>query len=203
VRELVFVNNFYIPGPATKVFTLLKPDPGDPDRGMRAYMAGNVIEGRPEFDADNWKAAVLEDRGLEKVRAESPLWESYVTTQTARGAYESILADVGATVPKRDVIDARIVNDVRKRAHTFAGSKSGIPGIIDSQADVGGWPEYKTAEPPLDSDHDGVPDAWEKSHGMNPGDAADARKDAGDGYTYLEKYLNELAGGDKAAREAR
>jgi pectate lyase len=160
---------------------------------MRAYMAGNVIEGRAEFDADNWKAAVLEQGGLEKVRAQSPLWESYVTTQTAREAYENILDEAGATVPKRDVIDARIVNDVRKRGHTFVGSKSGIPGIIDSQKDVGGWPEYKTAEPPVDSDHDGVPDAWENSHGMNPGDPTDGAKDAGDGYTWLERYLNELA----------
>jgi hypothetical protein len=192
VRELVFVNNFYIPGPATKVFTLLKPDPGDADRGMRAYMDGNVIEGRPELDADNWKAAILEDGALAKVRAERPMWESHVTTQTAREAYENILNDVGATLPKRDAIDARIVADVRKRGNTFVGSKSGIPGIIDSQKDTGVWPAYGTAEPPVDSDHDGVPDEWEKRHGMNPADATDATKDAGDGYTCLEMYMNEL-----------
>jgi hypothetical protein len=193
VLELNFVNNFYLPGPATKVFTLLKPDPGDPGRGMRAYMAGNVIEGRGEFDADNWRAAVLGEGDLPKVRAERPLFESFVTTQSAREAYEGVLDDVGATVPRRDAVDARIVNDVRRRGHSFVGSKSGIPGIIDSQADAGGWPEYKPGEAPVDADHDGMPDAWEAGHGLDPNDPADGARDSGNGYTHLEKYLNELA----------
>jgi hypothetical protein len=191
VRELNFVNNFYIPGPATTVFTLLKPDPGDPDRGMRAYMTGNVIEGRPQFDADNWKAGVFaSEADMAKVRSPAPLFEPYVTTQSPREAYEDILKDVGATVPHRDAVDARIIENVRRRNHTFTGSKSGLPGIIDSQADAGGWPEYKSAEPPADSDHDGIPDAWETRHGLNPHDPADGARDAGDGYTHLEHYLN-------------
>ena len=55
-----------------------------------------------------------------------------------------------------------------------------MPGIIDSQADLGPnpWPEYKTYDVPEDSDHDGLPDAWEARHGLNPqsppGDASDA-----------------------------
>ena len=48
---------------------------------------------------------------------------------------------------------------------------------------------------PVDSDHDGIPDDWEKAHGLNPNDPADANKDLnGDGYTNLEKYLNSLVG---------
>lgn len=190
-KEINFVNNFYIPGPASRVFTLQKPDPTDPGRGMRIYMAGNVIEGREEVNADNWRAAVMpEPSDFAKVRSDKPLFESYVTTQTPQEAYESILADVGATLPKRDPVDTRIVEDVKKRATRFAGSKSKIPGIIDTQTDAGGWPKYESAPAPADADHDGIPDEWEKAHGLNPGDPTDGAKDGGDGYTWLEKYLN-------------
>jgi len=103
------------------------------------------------------------------------------------------MGDVGATRPMRDAVDRRIVDEVRRRAHTFRGSKTALPGIIDTQADVGGWPDYRSAEPPADADRDGMPDDWERARGLDPQDPADGPKDAGDGYTHLENFLNELA----------
>ena len=73
------------------------------------------------------------------------------------------------------------MNDVRQRKGA----------IIDSQAQVGGWPTLKTASPPADSDHDGMTDAWETRHGFNPRDASDGPTDKDrDGYTNLEEHLN-------------
>lgn len=41
----------------------------------------------------------------------------------------------------------------------------------------------------VDSDHDGMPNDWEKKYGFNPNDPSDAAKDAdGDGFTNLEEY---------------
>jgi hypothetical protein len=78
-------------------------------------------------------------------------------------------------------VDARIVNEVRQRR----GS------IIDSQEQVGGWPTLKSAPAPADSDHDGMPDAWETRHRLNPRDPSDGPADADkDGYTNLEEHLN-------------
>jgi hypothetical protein len=56
---------------------------------------------------------------------------------------------------------------------------------------VGGWPEYKSEPAPVDSDHDGVPDSWEKKFGLKSNDPADGAKDADDdGYTNVEEWLN-------------
>ena len=47
--------------------------------------------------------------------------------------------------------------------------------------------------PYVDSDHDGMPDAWEIAHGLNPHDPSDASQDLnGDGYTNIEDYINGL-----------
>jgi hypothetical protein len=86
-------------------------------------------------------------------------------------------------VPVRDAVDARIVNDVR----------NGAGGVVNSQKDVGGWPEYKSAPAPEDSDGDGIPDDWELAHGLNPKDAKDASKMRPSGYTAIEEYINSLA----------
>ena len=41
-----------------------------------------------------------------------------------------------------------------------------------------------------------MPDAWERARGLDPGDPRDGARVAGlEGYTHLEVYLNELAGG--------
>jgi len=65
-------------------------------------------------------------------------------------------------------------------------------GIINSQEEVGGWPVLNSTEPPLDSDHDGMPDEWESSMNLNPNDPEDRNKIAFSGYSFLEEYLNEL-----------
>jgi hypothetical protein len=190
-RELNFVNNFYIPGPATRVFTLQKPDNGDAARGMRLHMTGNQIEGKPDVAADNWSAAVIENGWVEKVKSDAPLFEPFVTTHSVPEAYASVVADVGVNIPRSDSVDARVIADVKARRAQFAGSKTGLPGIIDGQRDAGGFPTYGTGAAPADGDHDGMPDAWERANGLDPADPADGNKHRGDGgYTHLEHYLN-------------
>ena len=125
------------------------------------------------------------------MKMNQPFCESFITEQPAKQAYESVIGDVGANWPKHDAIDARTVRDVIRRGFTYRGSKTGLPGIIDSQRDVGPYADLKGGEAPIDSDHDGMPDAWEKDHALNLNDPSDGAKDSvGDGYTNLERYLN-------------
>jgi hypothetical protein len=80
-------------------------------------------------------------------------------------------------------VDERVTNDVGRRQGR----------LLNSQDQVGGWPTLKTVPAPKDSDGDGMPDAWETAHGLNPSDPADGPQDRDhDGYTNLEEYLNSL-----------
>ena len=89
----------------------------------------------------------------------------------------------GATIPKRDPVDARLVTEV--------GAARGI--IPNKESDVGDLPSYASGPVPKDSDGDGIPDAWETAHKLRPDDPSDALRLSSEGYTVLEHYLNDLA----------
>src|SRR5262249_6215421 len=125
--------------------------------------------------------------GTEKdVRAYQPFTAAPVTTQKAEEAYELVLAHAGASLPRRDPVDLRVIESVRTGKPAFQ------KGISDTPADVGGWPEYRPGPgPEADSDGDGMPDSWEKRYSLDPNDPSDAARDRdGDGYMNLEEYLN-------------
>jgi hypothetical protein len=134
-----------------------------------------------------------------------PFGMNPVTIMSAKDAYDFVLKNVGATLPKRDIVDKRIVEEVKtgvlKRSNNLEIENSSyvkrrLPidsykkGIIVNPSQVGGYPEYK-GTPYKDSDGDGMPDDWEIKYGLNPHDSSDANGDInGDGYTNIEKYIN-------------
>ena len=207
--KINFVSNYYKPGPATLAgemsYRIVNPSyRGENDYGMW-YVANNVVEGNEKVSADNWNGGVQPKGGekmLKKFRLDAPWNSMKINEQSPEEAYKTVLANAGCTLPKRDVIDNRIVDEVRNGYATYEGASykklkkvkdaSKKTGIIDSQEDVGGWPLLKSAPAPADSDHDGMPDEWEKKNGLNPNDPADGNTVNEDGYTNLEKYLNSL-----------
>ncbi|MFK7817689.1 MAG: pectate lyase [Planctomycetaceae bacterium] len=194
------VGNYYKPGPATdpaRKAQLAAPSSRGADDKGSWHVAGNVVEGSPEVTANNWSGL----RGDNFIKLDEPWKAMPIRQQTATEAFKSVLAHAGATLPKRDAVDARIIQEVRRGTATYEGiyktrkrvaDKSKITGIIDSQKDVGGWPELKSVPAPKDSDHDGMPDEWEVSKGLNPNDGTDRNKIAAAGYTMLEVYLNSM-----------
>ena len=190
-KAVNFVNNCYLPGPASRVFHLLKPDAGTVQDPQQYFVSGNHMEGK-DYDQDNWgtKCVVVAQELLPQIRLDKPFCESHITEHSALDAYANVMQDVGANRPKLDSLDQRILEDVRLRRVSTKGSKSGIPGIIDTQTDSGGWPEIEQGVAPEDHDHDGIPDDWERSHGLDPNDPNDASKVDDRFYTQLEIYLN-------------
>ncbi len=125
-----------------------------------------------------------------------------INQQTPEEAYASVLDNAGASLPERDAVDVRIIDEVRNGYATYEGptyekdhkvaDKTKKSGIIDSQEDVGGWPELKSTPAPADTDHDGMPDDWEDENNLNKKDSNDRNSIGTDGYTMLEHYLNNI-----------
>jgi pectate lyase len=191
-----WINNYYKSGPATdekvKFRIFVQKDP----RG-KMFAVGNYVHGSPAISADNWKGGIDFVPDGEATEATLRVPQEYVVapvaTQTAQAAYESVLAHAGCSL-SRDAVDRRIVEEVRTGTAKFGASyKGGGKGLIDSQRDVGGWPELRSLPAPIDTDHDGMPDDWETAHGLDPNNPADgARAATPRGYTHLERYLNSL-----------
>ncbi len=208
-----FINNYYKPGPATK--SGVKSRIYNPSDTLGVwYIQGNFVEGNAVVSNDNWAGGVnpsITPKDINSIKATIPFPALPVTTQTPLDAFESVLKYAGAAMPARDTIDKRIVAETRNGSVTYGGrtyaknqgfDTTKVYGIIDSQTDVGGWPVLNSLPAPIDSDHDGMPDAWELSHGLNPVNASDRNVVGSNGYTMLENYLNELAGSDPSTTTA-
>ena len=170
------------------------------------YVDGNVNSKYPEVTLHNWDYGVwnqidrLGNDGTytavtqDTIRLREPMPFAPVTTHSAEKAYELVLEKAGASL-HRDQLDDIIVKDVREGKATFTGEGC-APGIINTQNDVhigtSPWPELKSKKAPKDTDGDGIPNEWERRHGLNPNNAADGNLTDKNGYTNLEKYLNEI-----------
>ena len=222
------INNYFKPGPGTPnsdiAFRVLKPESERSktvvDNFGMAYVSGNITEGNERVTKDNWDGGVQPDsRGprnevLAKIRTNAPFAHAPLPIQPADRAYETVLANAGATLPRRDAVDERIIKQVRtgvippieiakgsqEKARFYGYAQRFTDeladqvkkGFITDPSEVGGWPEYK-GTPYQDSDRDGMPDDWEARHGLNPKDAADATNDLNaDGYTNIEDFINGL-----------
>ena len=192
VLKVNYVANYIRPGPDSKAATPIHiGGPSD----LRFYIRANVFEGNTALTADNsqfFDPVTIEGKRQVQTVAE-PFSALAVTTVGAKSAYEAVLLAVGASLPRRDSVDARIVDQVRRRT----GS------IIDSQQQVGGWPALNSLAAPVDGDGDGMPDSWERRHGLDPRNPADGGGDRNrDGYTNLEEYLNGIRA-NKDGRESQ
>ncbi|MBQ8297980.1 MAG: RICIN domain-containing protein [Ruminococcus sp.] len=212
VRRLNFVNNYYKAGEVSNTnMHIVSTDGNESGTSdvQKMYVSGNMMVAKDgsvllkstDNAWDKGKAVSAEKNcTTADVRSDTPFFESYVETESAEDAYNSVVAGAGANAQGWDYIDSRYIWEVTNTSYKYTGSKAGLKGIIDSQNDAGGYPnesnfEHSTAAP-TDTDHDGMPDEWETEHGLNPNDASDGPvvSLSADDYTNVEMYLNELAG---------
>ena len=189
------VSNVWRPGPMSDPAKLPIAMKGSLPDLAKGFMQGNVFDEREDLTRDNYAALDfkrwLREGTNYKYAGTVADWQTATSpvlaadtprTQIAREAAELVLARAGASL-QRDAVDKRVTDDVRNRRGK----------LLDSQREVGGWPVLQSKPAPTDTDRDGMPDAWEKAHGLNPNNPADRNADRnGDGYTNLEEYLNSL-----------
>lgn len=201
VRKINMVNNYYKYGPATgsnKRTRLVDPtvscdycSSGHTLIPGKFWLDGNVMYNSSEVTQDNWKGSTVQTNAVKADTRWTDGLTMLTSGQTAEAAYETVLTKAGCSL-KRDAIDTRIVNEVRNGNYTYTGSKGSTNGLIDTPSDVGGWPTY-TGTIEQDSDYDGIPDAWEEAHGLDPHSYADSRKQTlVTGVANLEVYLNAI-----------
>ena len=181
------VNNYYKAGPASReLLSVVKMQCLDTGDFGKWYVAGNLLE--THLGINRGKGLVTIDdreRTVASVLVEDPVPYASVVTETPELAYQKVLDQAGAVLPKRDSHDERIIREVRSGRTTFGD------GIITSQSEVGGWPVLNSTLAPVDSDGDGMSDAWERrynpNHDLSWSNASDADSD---GYTNIEEFLN-------------
>jgi pectate lyase len=178
--EVNLTGNFYKLGPSSR------PERGAAVSGnVRIYPKDNISPIRS--DSTQPEDAIIKPWTNPDKRSSFavavPFSAPSLTILSSTEAYEAVLADVGATRPKLDSVDQRILADV----------KNGTGKIINHPSEVGGWPTLASGKPPADRDNDGMPDTWEEAHGLKPDDAEDRNgtREPG-GYTHLEEYLNSI-----------
>jgi hypothetical protein len=134
------------------------------------------------------KAAVLD----------APLPTEAIPDQSAEKAYELILAKGGASLPARDTLDQRIINEVKNRTGRIIDVQGGYPHGTEYEQTINAWPTLKSLAAPADTDKDGMPDAWEKKHGLNAADPGDASAyKLSKSYTNIEVYVNDITKADR------
>lgn len=192
------------------------------DTWGKFYIDGNFVEGNTNSTDDNWTYGVYNqfhssytsytgsctdvngnsitceytipvsdaDKAAMKLNAPHNI-ENNVTTHSAVDAYNKILEFGGASLV-RDAVDIRIIQDVKNSTFQYEGSNGSTNGIIDSQSDVGGWPELNTETPPLDTSGDGMPDAWKKEMKLKVAENNPNGHELSTGYENIEVYMNSL-----------
>lgn len=201
------VNNYYKPGPATSSNEdrIIQPWPDNGNNNQPAgvhgvfYIDGNYMDGSETVTNDNWQgvdmSSSFSDYGItmsDLYAAEPFEVEDIESFESADSAFVNVLAKAGATLPRRDTVDARVVQEVADGTATYGGSYGEGTGIIDSQNDVGGWPELLSAAAPEDTDGDGIPDEWETENGLDPDNADDGKEINTSGYSNLETYIHTI-----------
>jgi len=197
VSQVNIVNNYYRLGPAAPSEVKFVHASYEKDKAKGTgqwFVDGNIMDGSTPLTRKNERGVDLSEENYPKnaiVYAAFPI-AAPLPSQSAEDAYKDVLKYAGAYLPIRDAVDTRVVNETLTGTAIGKGV-FGKLGIIDLPIAVGGLGTYKTVPAPIDTDEDGMPDEWELKNKLNPKDASDRNRLDKDGYTMLEKYLNELA----------
>jgi pectate lyase len=197
-----FINNLYKAGPLNSEAQKYELHFSDKANGWddgppSVYLAGNKGPNQQNPKGDQWVMAqkITGENGKEigpvpanwRRPIPLPAEDFPIVADDTNGLESIVFATVGDSqrlncngnwVPRRDSVDARLITE-------YQSGKGILPR---SEKDVGGFPSVDPGTACPDKNHNGIPDAWEASHGLKA--PADANKLQNDGYTNLEHFLN-------------
>jgi hypothetical protein len=127
-----YIGNYLKPGPSTRRAMRLFHDGIDVIMPHSLYLTDNLLDGDARVNRDNW-LGVGYDRATYSVA--EPFAAPTVTTEPPQAAYNDVLKNAGATLPKRDAVDERVVREVQ----------DGTGHISKWVKDAGGWPDFTSA----------------------------------------------------------
>ena len=220
-----FINNYYKPGPLTPKdspvgYRIVKSESRSQKlfpyaQYGRVYAIGNIMEGNERVTKDNWDGGIqtsdkdgkLNPDELALMKSNEPFPMAHMTILPSEKTFDYVLENVGATLPTRDIVDERIINEVRTgEAYYVKKLPKDNPygdhwGMRDRSKNEDGLFKYRRlpkdsyklgiitdprqmggypeykGEPRVDTDGDGMPDDWEIANGLNPNDPSDANGD--------------------------
>ena len=171
--------------PSVYIINNIGPNQHDPAGGNWNTMMSTTYHSRTWTATGNQPDKLKSERSIPLPRQSFPITEHDVMT-----IEELILPHIGAGkridetgnwIVNRDAVDERLIQEYR----------DGTGQIPDNEGAVGGYPLISHGRLPLDSDNDGIPDAWEILNGFDKDDPSDSLKDAnGNGYLNIEEYYN-------------
>jgi hypothetical protein len=157
--------------------------------GQTVYVKGNLADTNKDGTLNGTDAGY--PGGTTHATSANSTDTASLPTTSAADTYSTVLADAGASL-HRDQVDALVVSDVKSLGKSGQlWTDQNATGLANS-----GYGTLAGGTAPVDTDKDGMPDAWETKYGLNPNSAADATGDFDHtGYTNIEKYINGIADG--------
>jgi hypothetical protein len=192
VSEVNIINNYFTGGPLTP------PDKTTPfSRGTGTfylYGAGNYFDNNKNGSLDGvpvpYDTTGYPGISMDGFKQQAFPYPLSAPALTAAQAYQWVSDSVGACYPRRDQVDGLLIDEVRSLGTKglYAYRETDLP------FSNGGVGDVFNAPAPLDTDADGMPDAWEDAQGLNKNNKQDAvaYSTALPEYLNIEVYINSL-----------
>lgn len=199
--EYNIVGNYYKYGPSTSKtvkYRIVNPTKEEKGSGFgRFYVAGNYVDEAKDVTANNDLGIHMGKGATDADRAATVATTAFdaitLPAETATAAYAAVLKKAGASLPQRDTLDQRIIENVKNRTGAIIDVQGGYPHGTSYAISQQAWPVLHSIAAPADTDRDGMPDEWEKKKGLNPADPKDAVLYTLDkSYTNIEMYINSI-----------
>ncbi len=169
-----------------------------PAKGGAAFTGGN--DNFHFYGDDNWQDSNMDGKFDPTLvtnysaadRQDTPYAYPELEKWPGNTLVDNLLPTVGASLPYRDLADCYMIDEV----YSF-GTKGAL--IYDEKSLIYGTPDtwnMWAGNKRVDTDGDGMPDAWEEANGTDP-NKNDAMTIAANGYANIENYINSITREDR------